>query len=58
MRKEHLIAFAESVEAGFTFICSIESMFGAFAVADKEPAATEAFLRKSASLIDAEFHLL
>ena len=58
MRKEHLIAFAECVQAGFTFIGSIESMFRAFAVTGEEPAATEAFLRKSAPLVNTELHLL
>ena len=58
MRKEHLITFAESVEAGFTFICYIESMFRTFAMTGKEPTATETFLRKPAPFVNTEFHLL
>ena len=58
MRKEHLIAFAESAEAGLTFICSIESMLRTFTMTGEEPTATEALLRKPASLVNTEFHLL
>ena len=58
MGKEHTIAFAEGIEAGFSGFGAIETMLGTFTVTCKEPFACHAFFREAVTFAYTETYLL
>jgi hypothetical protein len=55
--EEDLVAFAEGIEARFTFVCRVEAVFRTLTVASEEPLTFYTIIRQCVSFVKTETHL-